>query len=39
MELIENWGSGKPRVISDIKAYGLREPEMIKSETDFIINI
>ena len=39
MKFIENWGSGISRVISDIKAYGLREPEMIDSETDFRINI
>ena len=39
MKIVENQGSGIPRFISDTKVYGLREPEMIDSETDFRINI
>ncbi len=39
MNLIEHWGSGIPRIISKVKAAGLREPEFIGGEVDLRINI
>lgn len=37
--LIEHWGSGIPRIMGKVKAYGLREPEFIGGEVDLRINI
>ncbi len=39
MNLIEHWGSGIPRIIDQVKAAGLREPEFIGGEVDLRINI
>lgn len=39
MHLIEHWGSGIPRVLSQVKEAGLREPEFIDSDIDLRINI
>ena len=39
MNLIERWGSGIPRIMGKVKAYGLREPEFIGGEVDLRINI
>ena len=39
MNLIENWGSGIPRIIDKEKTAGLREPEFIGGEIDLCINI
>ena len=39
MNLIEHWGSGIPRIMGKVKAYGLREPEFIGGEVDLRINI
>lgn len=39
MNLIEHWGSGIPRIMGNVKAYGLREPEFIGGEVDLRINI
>ncbi len=38
MKLIEGWGSGLPRVISDTVAYGLREPEFIDMDNTIRVN-
>lgn len=37
--LIEHWGSGIPRIMGKVKAYGLRDPEFIGGEVDLRINI
>ena len=39
MNLIEHWGSGIPRIMGKVRAYGLREPEFIGGEVDLRINI
>ncbi len=39
MKLIEQWGSGVPRIIEKVKAAGLREPEFIGGDTDLRVNI
>ena len=39
MKLIEQWGSGIPRVIEDCKEYGLREPDLIELGMSFRVNI
>ena len=39
MKLIEQWGSGIPRVIEDCKGYGLREPDLIELGMSFRVNI
>lgn len=39
MNLIEQWGSGIPRIIGKVKAAGLREPEFIGGEVDLRINV
>lgn len=39
MNLIEHQGSGIPRIIDQVKAAGLREPEFIGGEVDLRINI
>lgn len=37
--LLEYWGSGIPRIMGKVRAYGLREPEFIGGEVDLRINI
>lgn len=39
MNLIEYWGSGIPRIIGEVKAARLREPEFIGGEVDLRINL
>jgi len=39
MNLIEQWGSGIPRIIDRVKVSGLRDPEFIGGEIDLRINI
>ncbi len=39
MNLIESWGSGIPRIIGEVKAAGLQEPEFIGGDVDLRINI
>lgn len=39
MNLIENWGSGIPRAIEDMKEYGLPEPEFLNLDIGFRINL
>ena len=36
---IEKWGSGIPRIMNEIRKYGLQEPEFIAFENDFRVNI
>ena len=39
MNIVEEWGSGIPRIITLCKEYGLEEPEFIDLETAFRVNI
>ena len=39
MKLIEQWGSGIPRVIEECKEYGLREPDLIELGMSFRVNV
>ncbi len=39
MNLIEEWGTGIPRLIREMKEYGLREPEFIDMEIALWINL
>lgn len=39
MGYIEHWGSGIPRVITETREAGLREPEFIDTGTDLRVNI
>ncbi len=39
MKLIEQWGSGIPRVIDECRSYGLKEPELIELGMSFRVNI
>ena len=39
VNIIEKWGSGIPRIIHEIREYGLQEPEFIPFENDFRVNI
>lgn len=39
VNIIEKWGSGIPRIIHEIREYGLQEPEFIIFENDFRVNI
>lgn len=39
MKLIEGWGSGIPKMLQECQEYGLREPELINSDSDFRVNI
>lgn len=39
MNLIEGWGTGIPRLIQQMKEYGLREPEFIDMEVAMRINL
>lgn len=38
MKIIEQWGSGIPRIFDEFKEYGLREPELIDLDGDFRVN-
>lgn len=39
MKIIEQWGSGIPRIIYEVSSYGLPEPEFIDMECALRINI
>ena len=39
MGYIEHWGSGIPRIIEEVTAAGLEEPEFLGGDTDLRINI
>ena len=39
VNIIEKWGSGIPRIMNEIRKYGLQEPEFIAFENDFRVNI
>lgn len=39
MKIIEQWGSGIPRIIREVSAYGLEEPEFIDMECALRINL
>ena len=39
MNLIEGWGTGIPRLFSEMKEYGLKEPEFIDMEIALRINL
>lgn len=39
MNLIEEWGTGIPRLMREMKEYGLREPEFIDMELAFRVNL
>ena len=39
MRLIERWGGGIPKVIREVAAYGLREPEFIDMDGALRVNI
>ena len=38
MKIIEQWGSGIPRILEEFKGYGLKEPELIDLDGDFRVN-
>jgi ATP-dependent DNA helicase RecG len=39
MNMIEEWGSGIPKHMREMKEYGLREPEFIDMEIGFRVNL
>lgn len=39
MKIIENWGSGIPRILRECEEYGLPEPEFIDFDGDFRVNM
>lgn len=39
MNIVEGWGGGIPKVISEAKGYGLDEPEFVAYESDFRVNL
>jgi predicted HTH transcriptional regulator len=39
MNIIEQWGSGIPRLMEEVSEYGLKEPEFIDMESALRINI
>lgn len=39
VNIIEKWGSGIPRIMNEIREYGLQEPEFIIFENYFRVNI
>lgn len=39
MNMIEEWGSGIPKLMREMKEYGLREPEFINMEIGFRVNL
>ena len=38
MKIIEEWGSGIPRMYDEFSKYGLREPELVDMDGDFRVN-
>ena len=38
MKIIEEWGSGIPRMFDEFSKYGLKEPELIDMDGDFRVN-
>ena len=39
LNLIEAWGSGIPKILTEAKEYGLPEPELLDRDSDFRINL
>ncbi|MBQ5365621.1 MAG: winged helix-turn-helix transcriptional regulator [Spirochaetales bacterium] len=39
MHLIENWGTGMPKILRESRQYGLKDPEIVASESDFRISL
>lgn len=39
MNMIEEWGSGVPKIVREMEEYGLREPEFIDMEIGFRVNL
>lgn len=39
MNLIEEWGTGIPRIVREMEEYGLQEPEFIDMEVAFRVNL
>lgn len=39
MKIIENWGTGIPRIFRECREYGLPEPELIDFDGDFRVNL
>ena len=39
MNMIEEWGSGIPKLMREMEEYGLREPEFIDMEIGFRVNL
>ena len=39
MNMMEGWGIGIPRLLKDMEAYGLREPEFIDMDSAFRVNL
>ena len=39
INIIEKWGSGIPRIMNEMREYGLQEPEFIPFENDFRVNL
>jgi ATP-dependent DNA helicase RecG len=39
MNMIEEWGSGIPKLIEEMKQFGLKEPEFIDMDIGFRVNL
>ena len=39
MHLIESWGTGLPKILRESRQYGLKDPEIIDSGSDFRISL
>ena len=39
MHLIESWGTGMPKIVRESRQYGLKDPEIVASESDFRISL
>lgn len=39
MNLIEGWGTGIPRLLQEMEAYGLAEPEFVDMEVALRVNL
>ena len=39
MHLIESWGTGVPKILRESRQYGLKDPEIIDSGSDFRISL
>nr|WP_273236231.1 ATP-binding protein [Mobilibacterium timonense] len=39
MNMIEEWGSGVPKIVREMEEYGLQEPEFIDMEIGFRVNL